>query len=145
MQESGEKALSLHHHLKLHQWGPDGGPTDPSAPPPPPSPNAVHSWQYDEIVFNEPYQSFLNILMKHPPAPLPNVRKKPVPPHQSQIGSASDADTEAPEFSAVMERDEAEKLEAGRKNVIVETDKVRAILIAKEKELEQLKKRVEDL
>ena len=83
--------------------------------------------------------------MKHPPAPLPNVRKKPVPPHQSQIGSASDADTEAPEFSAVMERDEAEKLEAGRKNVIVETDKVRAILIAKEKELEQLKKRVEDL
>ena len=82
--------------------------------------------------------------MKHPPTLLPNVRKKPVPPHHSQVGLASDADVEAPEFSAVMEKDEADRLEAARKNLVVETDKMRAILIAKEKELEQLKKQTED-
>ncbi|KAF8528828.1 yeats family protein [Hysterangium stoloniferum] len=144
IQESGEKALSLHHHLKLHQWGPDGGPTDPTAPPPPPSPHAVHSWQYDEIVFHEPYQSFLNILTSHLPTPLPNIWKKPVPPLQTHQGTISDADGETPQFTTTMEQDEAKRLDAARNSIMTETDKMRLLLIEKEKELEQLKRQVED-
>lgn len=36
-----------------------------------PLPSVVHSWSYDEIVFPEPTESFYEILIKHPPTPLP--------------------------------------------------------------------------
>lgn len=134
----------MHHHLKLHQWGPEGGPTDPSAPPPPPSPYPVHSWQYDEIVFHEPYQSFLNILTSHAPTLLSAVRRNPVPPHEHQQGSTSDVPGERPEFTAVMERDEADRLETVRKTIIAEADDLRLLLQEKEKELDALKKQTED-
>jgi YEATS domain-containing protein 4 len=42
-------------------------------PPPAPLPvvrTPVHSWQYDEVVFNEPTESLYNILVQHPPTPL---------------------------------------------------------------------------
>lgn len=44
--------------------------TDLSAPKPA-LPPVVHSWQYDEIVFPEPMESFYEILTTHPPTPLP--------------------------------------------------------------------------
>ena len=105
----------------------------------------VHSWQYDEIVFNDPYQSFLNILTAHPPTPLPKHRKKPVPFHTSNPGSLEASKGGVPEFTQEMEKEEAERLEHARKAVITETDKWRAKLIEKEKDLEQLQKLLGDI
>ncbi|KDN44910.1 yeats-domain-containing protein [Tilletiaria anomala UBC 951] len=34
-------------------------------------PPVVHSWQYEEIVFPEPTEAFYEILVAHPPSPLP--------------------------------------------------------------------------
>lgn len=34
-------------------------------------PPVVHSWQYDEVVFPEPTESFYQTLISHPPTPLP--------------------------------------------------------------------------
>jgi YEATS domain-containing protein 4 len=31
----------------------------------------VHAWQYDELVFADPYSTFLTIMNDHPPTPLP--------------------------------------------------------------------------
>lgn len=42
-----------------------------------------------------------------------------------------------------MEKDEAERLESSRKSIMAETEKLRQLLLAKEKELAQLKKQVE--
>ncbi|KAI5993677.1 yeats family-domain-containing protein [Pisolithus albus] len=89
--ESGEKPITLYHHLKLHPWSltfPAPG-TEPEIPSPE---NAakfgpVHSWQYDEIVFTDPFQSFLTLLTAHPPTPLPKTSKNPTPFHTSYPAS----------------------------------------------------------
>lgn len=142
--ESGEKAITFYHHLKLHPWKiltegeQDNAPSlDVAAKMGP-----VNSWQYDEIVFNDPFQSFLTILTAHPPTPLPKSRRKPVPFHSS---NATPAALEAskggvPEFTQQMEKEEAERLEAARKSIIAEQEKLRLTLHEKEKELTRLQK-----
>lgn len=45
-----------------------------------------------------------------------------------------------PEFTAAMEKEEAEKLETARKSVIEQQDKWRRTLIEREKELERLQR-----
>ncbi|KAK0553299.1 NuA4 histone H4 acetyltransferase complex and the SWR1 complex subunit [Tilletia horrida] len=86
--EAGEKPITLYHHLKLHPWlapaiKPAIAKKDEelsglaaqqsnqlaSQKPPP----VVHSWQYEEIVFPEPTETFYDILVAHPPSPLPPV------------------------------------------------------------------------
>ena len=78
--EAGEKPLTVLHHLKLHPWsGPASLPPVPAAEPGPSAeapaapalPPVVHSWQYEEIVFPEPLESFYEILLAHPPTPWP--------------------------------------------------------------------------
>ncbi|KAG1815744.1 yeats family-domain-containing protein [Suillus subaureus] len=150
--ESGEKATTLYHHLKLHPWSIAFSLPNASAVPPEPeipSPeNAaklgpVHSWQYDEIVFTDPFQNFLTLLTTHPPTPLPktSVNKKPIPFH-----SCNPASLEAslkggvPEFTSAMEKDEADRLEEAKGKIIKEQEKWRGILIEREKELERLQK-----
>ncbi|TFK55399.1 yeats family protein [Heliocybe sulcata] len=140
--ESGEKAISFYHHLKLHPW------TVTTEPEIPPLEEAlkmgpVHSWQYDEIVFNDPFQSFLQTLLAHPPTPLPKTKRKPVPFHAANPGSLEASKGGVPEFTAAMEKEEAERLENAKQAVIAETDKWRNILIEKEKELEKLKRQLE--
>ena len=102
----------------------------------------VHSWQYDEIVFNDPFQSFLNILTAHPPTPLPKAKRRPVPFHSSHMTQAAlDASKGGvPEFTQEMEKEEAERLEGARKAIIVEQDRLRLTLHDKEKELARLQK-----
>ena len=65
--ESGEKPLTLHHMLKLHPWNQNyiKNTLDEDLPP------TVNSWQYDEIVFTDPYESFYNTLISNPPPSLP--------------------------------------------------------------------------
>jgi YEATS domain-containing protein 4 len=75
--EANEKVLTVQHLLKLHPWtikdgimqaapdiprGPDGTPSLDVVP--------VHSWQYDEVVFNDPTEALYNITMQHAPTPL---------------------------------------------------------------------------
>ncbi|KXN89481.1 hypothetical protein AN958_05643 [Leucoagaricus sp. SymC.cos] len=136
--ESGEKAMLLYHHLKLHPWAAAG---EPEIPPLDVAikHGPVHSWQYDEVVFNDPFQNFLNILTAHPPTPLPRTKRKPVPFHLAHPASLEASKGGTPEFSQLMEKEEQERLEEARKAVIAETDKWRNTLIEKEKELERLK------
>lgn len=104
----------------------------------------VHSWQYDEVVFNDPFQTFFNILTAHPPTPLPKTRRRPIPYHTSNPASLEASKGGLPEFTQEMEKDEAERLEAARKKVIAEQEKWRNILIEKEKELAKLKAQLAD-
>ncbi|TCD67267.1 NuA4 histone H4 acetyltransferase complex and the SWR1 complex subunit [Steccherinum ochraceum] len=141
--ESGEKGITCYHHIKLHPWTLN--------PEEALNPNLelaaklgpVHSWQYDEVVFNDPFQNFLNILVSHAPTALPKTKRKPVPFHvttltQEAIEVAKGAG--APEFTQEMEKEEGERIEQAKKQVIAEQDKWRAMLIEKEKELEKLQK-----
>ncbi|KAF5392975.1 hypothetical protein D9757_001143 [Collybiopsis confluens] len=138
--ESGEKAMVLYHHLKLHPWALTG---ESEIPPLDIAIKAgpVHSWQYDEIVFNDPYQNFLNILTNHPPTPLPRTKTtKPIPFHVANPGSLEASKGGLPEFTAQMEKDEADRLEEAKRAIIAEQEKTRSILIVREKELERHKK-----
>ena len=142
IQEAGEKQLSLYHHLKLHPWVEGEG----SSVPPPLEQaiksGPVHSWQYDEIVFNDPFQSFLNILTAHPPTPLPRTSKKPVPYNTANPASLEASRGGVPEFTQAMEKEEAERLETAKKAVTVEQERLRLRLHEREKELEVLKQQL---
>lgn len=136
----------LYHHLKLHPWTAVGS-ADVEIPPPEVAAKAgpVHSWQYDEVVFNDPFQSFLNILTQHPPTALPKAKKRPVPFHSANPASIADTKVSGtPEFTFSMIQEEAERLESARKKVIAEQDKWRANLIEKENLLVKLRKEVEN-
>ncbi|TDL29364.1 yeats family protein [Rickenella mellea] len=139
--DCGEKPITFYHHLKLHPWTVDGS-GEAENPPPEVALKAgpVHSWQYDEIVFNDPFQSFLNLLTAHPPTPLPKAKRRPVPFHTANPASFADTKAGIPEFSQVMIQEEAERLENARKQVIAEQEKWRTVLIEKENELARLKK-----
>src|SRR5690606_34779482 len=56
--EAGEKPLTLFHFLKIRPYNPEMPIEDPANPPPETS-EPVYSQQYDEIIFNEPTEAFL--------------------------------------------------------------------------------------
>lgn len=56
VQESGEKAQTLYHHLRLHAYGSDAEKAAMVAN------GEVVSWIYEEQLFNEPYEHFFDIL-----------------------------------------------------------------------------------
>lgn len=130
----------MYHHLKLHPWTATG---EPEIPPLEVAIKAgpVHSWQYDEIVFHDPYQNFLNILTSHSVTPLPKIKEKdrPIPFHLANPGSLEASKGGVPEFNSSMEKEEAERLEEARQSIIAETERWKNILIEKEKELEKLR------
>ncbi len=143
--EAGEKPILLYHHLKLHPWTASGA----DAEVPPPADVAaqlgpVHSWQYDEIVFTDPFQQFLNTLTAHPPTPLPKARRRPVPFHVANPGSLDASKGGVPEFTSAMEKEEIQRIEEARKTVIAEQEKLRTSLIEKEKELERFRRELGD-
>jgi len=102
----------------------------------------VHSWQYDEIVFNDPFQSFLNILTTHPPTPLPRTSKKPVPYNTANPASLEASKGGVPEFTQAMEKEETERLETAKKAITVEQERLRLRLQEREKELELLREQL---
>lgn len=63
-----------------------------------------------------------------------------MPFHTANPGSLEASKGGVPEFTAVMEKEEAERLETARKAVIEQQNKWRSTLIEREKELEKLKK-----
>lgn len=142
--ESAEKAILFYHHLKLHPWAPTGtDPAPPTAPSESPITNysPVHSWQYDEVIFFDPFQNFLNILTSHPPTPLPKEKRRPYPFHTANPASLEESRTAGvPEFSQQLEKEELERLDTAKRFVVAEQVKWRNKLIEKEKELARLKK-----
>ncbi|KAH8834206.1 yeats family protein [Flagelloscypha sp. PMI_526] len=148
--ESNEKALTIYHHLKLHPWTASGDPEIPElelaiklGP--------VHSWQYDEIVFCDPYQSFLNILTSHPPTPLPKGRvgKRAVPFHLANLGEKALEESRGqpgvPEFHLGMEKEEQARLYNAQKTIWAEVEKMNGVLKQKLIEKNQLQKNVNAL
>lgn len=144
VQESGEKSITFYHHLKLHPWTAPGS-GEPEIPPLDVAAKMgpVHSWQYDEIVFHEPYQAFLNILTAHPPKPLPRTKRRPVPFHTANPGSLEASKGGVPEFTQEMEKEEAERLDRALKTIVEDTHVWRNKQIEKENELNRLKKELE--
>ena len=89
--------------------------------------------------------------MLNPPTPLPKMKRRGVPPNLAHSASLAGNGhgilvagkakaTDAPEFTGVLEREEGERLDLAKRAVVEETDRVRALLIEREKELERLKK-----
>ncbi|CED84120.1 Transcription initiation factor IIF, auxiliary subunit [Phaffia rhodozyma] len=96
----------------------------PTPPPPPPPPTGpVYSYQYDELVFTNPTQNFLTLLQGSPPTPLPAQARR----------------RDRPEFTLLQEKEESDKLDEGRRQVVRETDNWRRKLIEAEREAARLK------
>lgn len=56
--DSGEKAQTIYHHLRLHPYGKTDEEKARSR-----QPNGdVISWNYEEQIFNEPYEAFFDVL-----------------------------------------------------------------------------------
>ncbi|KAK4704866.1 YEATS domain-containing protein 4, partial [Phenoliferia sp. Uapishka_3] len=155
--EATEKPISFSHHLKLHPY-----PLPPAAVPPPALPSAdpsqsaiptpieevpqplltpVHAWQYEEIVFSEPTETFYAVLLSKAPTPLPRSNRLVIKDRtlaMSQSGNIG-------EFSLDMEAEEGERLEEARKSALAEIELMRQKLISNEKELGGLRKEVDEL
>lgn len=69
VQEANEKPVTLYHRLKLHPYGPDAEKTKAEGGP-------VSSYQYDELVFNEPTDAMYEIFTSNKGALLPLERTK---------------------------------------------------------------------
>jgi YEATS domain-containing protein 4 len=105
----------------------------------------VHSWQYDEIVFNDPFKSFYDILTERPPTPLPKAKRRPIPFNLANPASLESSRGGIPEFNAAMEKEEADRLEEARKRIVAEQERLRECLTEREKEMEQLQREAERL
>lgn len=104
-------------------------PTEPEEPVLQPS---IHSWQYDEIVFTEPTDTFYHKLIQHPPTPLPPTNRYG-PDYVKQIGSKG----ESGEFSLEIEEREQKKLKWANLKVLIELDRLKGKLIRDERELKK--------
>lgn len=148
--EAAEKPMTFTHHLKLHPW-PTQVPTPlallsapvPAAeasistagtPEPPPAPpillSPVHSWQYEEIIFAEPPETFYSLLLSRPPTPLPKSNR-----HPKNLQYALGGGGNMGEFTSDMEKEEGDRLEAARKKTLEEIEGLRKRLIGNEKDL----------
>lgn len=140
--ESNEKPITIHHHLVLHGW-PHISQANGVAPLPAPL-GPINAWQYDELVFSDPTKAFLDTLLQHPPTPLPKTRRRGAPPHSAHPPSViASLKGGIPEFTSLMEREEGDRLDSAKRGIVSETDRLRGILIEREKEMERLKKEVE--
>ncbi|GAA5831737.1 hypothetical protein JCM11251_003861 [Rhodosporidiobolus azoricus] len=158
--ESNEKPLTFNHHLKLHPWPVDpilyhtptpappenGADPDASAPPapvpqyPPPVLSPVHSWQYEEIVFTEPTETFYGMLLENKPTPLPRTNR-----HPRLLTHPLSAGGNIGEFSVDMEDEEGQRLDKAKQKTLDQIEEMRKQLLEYEQELGGLKKEVEQI
>ena len=145
--ESNEKPLTFNHHLKLHPWpvdpilyaqptatGEPSIPTIPGQPPaslPPPVLSPVHSWQYEELCFNEPTEAFYAVLLEHKPTPLPKSNRFP-----KLLTHPLSAGGNIGEFSLEMEEEEAARIEKAREKTLAQIEDLRRQLVSHEQELQ---------
>ncbi|PWN31471.1 yeats-domain-containing protein [Meira miltonrushii] len=130
-----------------------------------PLPSVVHSWAYDEIVFPEPTESFYEVLIKHPPTPLPTQSAQafsdPASFQRYKTALSQLDDTSGPQgrdlrlesgvlpphplhdssgalFDALSQeamQAEGERLDQARRNAVQELEETRAKLIEGERKL----------
>jgi len=130
-----------------------------------PLPSVVHSWAYDEIVFPEPMESFYEILIKHPPTPLPTQSAQAFSDpssfhrYKNSLGQLNDLsgpqgrdlrlesgilpphplhDSSGALFDALSQEAmmaEGERLDQARRNAVQELEETRAKLIEGERKL----------
>ena len=91
----------------------------------------VHAWQYEEIVFSEPTETFYAVLLSQTPTPLPRSNRLEVTDRTLAMSSGGNIG----EFSLDMEAEEGERLEEARKGALAEMEVLRQKLISNEKEL----------
>jgi YEATS domain-containing protein 4 len=103
--ESGEKPQTLYHHLRLHPYGRNDAEREAAKN----TKGEVTSWTYEEQIFNEPYETFYEILTSgaHPKGhPMPTTggkggkgkaKGKPIPPLPDK-----DSNTQVWERSAMI-------------------------------------------
>lgn len=106
--ESAEKAVTLYHHLKLHPYGPGAEQVRAAG-------GHVSSYQYEEVVFNEPTESMYEILTSNGEAQLPLERSK---------GNV---------YSQRSEQEELDRLESAIAKVDEETRRYKERILAMEK------------
>ncbi|GAA5953189.1 hypothetical protein JCM8115_000454 [Rhodotorula mucilaginosa] len=154
--ESNEKPLTFNHHLKLHPWpvdpilyaqptatGEPSIPTIPGQPPaslPPPVLSPVHSWQYEELCFNEPTEAFYAVLLEHKPTPLPKSNRFP-----KLLTHPLSAGGNIGEFSLEMEEEEAARIEKAREKTLAQIEDLRRQLVSHEQELQGVKAEIEQI
>ncbi|KAG2173808.1 hypothetical protein INT43_005228 [Umbelopsis isabellina] len=95
---SGEKPVTLYHHLRLHPYEDDG------TGQPWPKDKPVTSFNYDEIVFNEPTEAFYQILQENNATSIQLPTKK------------STKDPPVP-FSTMVEQEELDRLDKSLREV----------------------------
>lgn len=120
---AGEKNVQLYHHLKLHPYGPNAPPPPPPNPDgsiPKPVPQAVESYVYDELVFNEPTEPMFEALTSRPGALLPA--------HKSKDNK----------YTLQTEAEELERLSSGLESVYQQVQLVKERIQQLEREKEQL-------
>lgn len=100
-----------------------------------PSTPAVHSWQYDEIVFTEPTEALYRKLLESPPTPLPAINR-----FGSQFVKQIGSKGESGEFTLDIEYRELKKLNWANLKVLIEIERLRGKLIRDERELAELKR-----
>ncbi|CAO1629830.1 unnamed protein product [Parajaminaea phylloscopi] len=135
-------------------------------------PPVVHSWQYDEVVFPEPTESFYQVLINHPPTPLPaSATQAFTDPKTSrlqhgfnaaddgvEIDGAANPSTQppyplhAPSSQAYVHgisqqsvQAEADRLDIARVEAVQELERERTRLIDAEKELRTVRAKAEAL
>jgi YEATS domain-containing protein 4 len=133
--ESGEKAQSIYHQLKLHHFGDDKEAAKERGDP-------VISQLYEEVVFNEPAEAFYEILTSDPASASrgkggsKSAKTKKIASRTADIPESASADG----FSRRAEMEEIIKLKEAQKLVeqMIQEEKNR--MTDREKELEELRK-----
>ncbi|CAH7687076.1 YEATS domain-containing protein 4 [Phakopsora pachyrhizi] len=102
------------------------------------SPNSsklIHWWQYNEIVFTEPNETFYHRLLSNPMTRLPIENRFP-----KHLVQQSGPKGECGKFSLEIEEKEFKKLSLAKMKVLIETNQLREALVRSEKELNETKR-----
>lgn len=110
-----------------------------SSKPPPQPAHAINSWQYDEIIFTSPTETFYATLLSLPPTPLPQSSRPGRTAHR--LGASGHGG----ELTQDLEEREGRRLEWARNEVVRMGEAMRQRLIGREKELEGIKRDVATL
>lgn len=145
---ANEKAQTFWHTLALQPWGSEQQIEQQIRD------NEVKAWVYDEMVFNEPYEQFYEVLTN----PIPKEKstggkgKATRTMKGGMVASVGERTALIPlqvrpgqPFSTSRERDEVKKLAEGKRTVDAMNEKLRRELKEKEDELKRLKAEIEKL
>lgn len=145
---ANEKAQSFWHRLVLEPYGDDQLQFTQNRD------NEVRSWVYDEMVFNEPYEQFYEVLTNPVPREKNNGGKGKATRTMrgGMVGSVGERTVFIPmtqrpgqPFSKDGERAEVKKLAEGKKTVDRQNEELRNELREKEEEVKRLKAELETL